>query len=637
MRVPEKPEDLSVYTGILTRIVSDAASLCSVRLASVDHDLITIRLRAKSNGISFFTKDLPALGKCLDKALSSDRPFSDFNDLHSFAVSKTSGKLPVFLGAFFKLVFDDAGTVREDLDAESEMIQCEAVRSIRQICYLLYKLEGAHSKDSEQAVLDDFVVTDRSLPGEEELIPLSHNTALAIEKARIVIQRVLKGFDPWDIVPGHGPGSVSGGEKGWEKMNFSRFFPKLDEEYSYSDYFFFNYTHLADELDILERLTLCETSTAKVMLVPKDSRGPRLISMEPLEIQWIQQGLLRSLVRTIERRDSEAAGYVNFTDQEINRRLALENSYNGELVTLDMKEASDRVSLWLVRQLFPERLYKCLKACRSDETILPGGHRLSLKKFAPMGSSVCFPVEALVFWALAVGSLTDAVFWNNNVLYPEVYVYGDDIISRKEDYERFRPIYEELHLKFNEDKCCVGKYFRESCGMDAFKLKDVSYLKLKARWSKLTLPAASLSYVSCINSLRGRGYSLAADYLQKRVTQKLGPVPVSGNAHALQYAIHRPNWSELLIKEYNRSFFRSRFNKQLQREEVRVPCPESLTLKRGEPGWSELLRLHRFIGLRQDNPEVQTLGPCSYAVPRQIKMRWRWLALEVLAPVGLMT
>jgi hypothetical protein len=153
----------------------------------------------------------------------------------------------------------------------------------------------------------------------------------------------------------------------------------------------------------LERLP---AGTAKVVLVPKDSRGPRLISAEPLEYQWIQQGVGRSIVAHLEAHHL-TKGRVNFTHQEVNRRLAQESSATLELATLDLKDASDRVSLELVRRVFkntPE-LVRALEAIRTDATLLPDGRVQSLKKFAPMGSAVCFPVEAFVFWAILTASI----------------------------------------------------------------------------------------------------------------------------------------------------------------------------------------------------------------------------------------
>lgn len=628
-RKPEKPEDcLGFYLDLLVHVYRDAAASCDLRSSSLERDVDTLSVRTKAEGMHFLTKELPSLGKCLDKVLSSECLFPDGG---SFERSKKSPYLPKLFGGFWKLIFNQSGGIMEAEPADS-CLQIQAVRAVRQVCYLFYKLECAYDHVSEQLVLDKFVLTDDSLPMEEEEVSLSRSTSRALESARMLIWYVLKDFDPWDITPGHGPGAVSTGEKQWNKMQFRRFYVELDREYSYPDYFFLNYSHLCETLETLENMTVCHEGVAKVTLVPKDSRGPRVISMEPLELQWIQQGLCKKLVRTIEHPSTCSSGYVNFTYQDINRDLALEHSYDGELITIDMEEASDRVSLWLVKKLFPPHVYRCLKACRSGSTELPDGRRISLKKFAPMGSSTCFPVEALIFWALAVGSLRDVYSAHHVSDLPPVYVYGDDIILRKEDYDRVRTTYEDAFLRVNVDKCCTGRFFRESCGMDAFKCHAVNPVRVKAQYRSRMSPTALLSYVSYVNNFQGRGYTRTVDFLRSSVVTNVGQVPVIRNAQALQLAYVDQTMDESEVKSNLLATFKSRFNSALQREEVRLLCPHPVQFTYGEPDWAELHRVMLRAGLPDPFGVFSRgkSGPCRYVVPHQIKMRWRWVDLNGL-------
>lgn len=634
-RKPEKPVESRFYTDLLVRVLRDQAALCNLRSSDLEQDISTIQDRVSVEGLSFLTKTLPTLGKCLDKALSSDCPLPTG---HAFKLSRRAPYLPVFLRGFWKLVFDQDGSVAV-LEAGSKKLfrQIAAVRAVRQICYLFYKLDGVCDEKANQAVIDAFVETDRSLPEETEEVPLSPEACRAVDNARSLICYALKRFDPLEIRPGHGPGAVATGEKPWNKMKFRRFYVKLDELYSYPEYFFFNMTHLCDDLEVLEALEEVHTATAKVVLVPKDSRGPRLISMEPLELQWIQQGVMRELVREIEHPNNITAGFVNFADQTINRELARDNSFYGDHVTVDMKEASDRVSLWLTRLLFPEHVFNCLKACRSEETVLPDGHSLRLRKFAPMGSACCFPVEALTFWALAVGSVIDSIPWRleHGVLDPwGVWVYGDDMVVHKDHFPVIRPIFEELHLKFNEDKCCTGRFFRESCGLDAFAFEDVSPLRVKARWPKGKLsPAASQSYVAYTNRLRRLGCLGSSTWLKNQIEQKLGPLPLTNDTQNDHFAFQREDMEDTEIEQYLLSTFKSRWNKRLQRWEVKLNTPGPVYLNTGDPNWSELLRLHSSAG----SPNLPVfleagtyLGPCRYAVPHLLKMRATWVAVNQL-------
>jgi hypothetical protein len=82
---------------------------------------------------------------------------------------------------------------------------------------------------------------------------------------------------------------------------------------------------------------------AKLTAVPKDSRGPRLICVHPKEAIWIQQGQRLKLEAAITS-SNLTKGRINFTDQTVNGGLALESSKSGRLATLDLKEASDRIS-----------------------------------------------------------------------------------------------------------------------------------------------------------------------------------------------------------------------------------------------------------------------------------------------------
>jgi hypothetical protein len=81
--------------------------------------------------------------------------------------------------------------------------------------------------------------------------------------------------------------------------------------------------------------------------------------------------------------------------------MAKEGSVSGEIATIDLSDASDRVSLALVEELFGFNpgFLRFLKLSRSPFAQLPGGELVLLNKFASMGSALTFPVEAMVFTA----------------------------------------------------------------------------------------------------------------------------------------------------------------------------------------------------------------------------------------------
>lgn len=627
MKKPEKPSELTFYVNLAIHLIRDTADKCNSEpsIRSLERDIVTLRSRAESEGIAFFTKALPSLGKCLDKALSSDLPVS--YEGTSFGLSKKY-RHPVFLGSLWRLVFDSDGVILSDLNCKKLHFQIQAVRAIRQICFLLYKLEGSCSEKEDSICLDNFVEVDATLPAANDEVSLSASTRRALDSAAILIHYVLQGFNPADIRPKHGPGAVATGEKQWEKKNFSRLYVALEEYYPFSDYFFMNYSHLCYDMETLDNLEVVDEAEALIALVPKDSRGPRVISMEPLELQWIQQGVMTALVPFMERAGSPCAGHLNFSDQSINGALALRNSYNGMFNTYDMKEASDRVSTWLVKELLPHDIFDHFMACRSVKTVLPDGRCVVLNKFAPMGSALCFPVEALIFWALAVGSNRDIYSVRHLDDLPDVYVYGDDIIASKKHYDKFSTVFEELFLQFNEDKCCTGRFFRESCGIDAFKLMNVNPVRIRKRWNNSLSPAATLAYIAYVNSYRARGYHQTADYLQKMITKVFGSIPYTNRRDLTGYFYFMYGTADDVVKR-NRALFKTRFNADYQRDEVRVPQSFAPQIKRGDPDWAEWFRRISSEGGPKPFSFVpeETSEPCSYTVPRRIKSRWVWVGL----------
>ena len=368
-----------------------------------------------------------------------------------------------------------------------------------------------------------------------------------IDSAKRLLKRLLCNFDPQSITPRHGPGVVSTGEKPHEKMRFSRFYKNLDSVYPYAEYFYSGVNHLVDEMDGLFRLEDRSWSQAKVCLVPKDSRGPRLISCEPLEIQWIQQGLSRALVRHIEAH-TLTRGYVNFTDQTINQRLALTASKSGELATLDLKEASDRVSLRLVCELFPEHLIPALVATRSSFTLLPSGESLPLRKFAPMGSSLCFPIMALTIWAITTACLMRKDSYSDPKRFRgRVFVYGDDLIIKTTDVADVINALESVDLKVNKTKSFYTGFFRESCGVDAYKGVEVQPVRIKTVWRSDRDASTYASWVSYSNSLWMRGFCSTANHIARELEKIYGSIPHKGTfPHLPSEVLHK--WSSLIAK-----------------------------------------------------------------------------------------
>jgi hypothetical protein len=616
----------SIYLGLWVELYRDIAMCYSVTQRMQRIELSIVKARFDLEGISFLTKALPLYAKAVDTALSSGRTLK----VRGFKLPSDS-VIPKFLGWLLMRVFNTAGDELVSPDPT-------AYAHFKQLTHLLYKLELPYDKTTEETVIESFINVDHAI-GQQA--PCSDAVSVAsgyccrsgswrsdewLRQARALVARVVTPLDPTGIKPRHGPGAVSTGESTCEKSNFSRIYSRLEVAFPFTEWFYFNLNHVVDAIPAYDpRITTLEHTTAKVVLVPKDSRGPRLISCEPLEIQWIQQGLKTLLVERIESFPL-TKGFVNFTDQSVNRKLALEGSKDGRWVTLDMKDASDRVSLELVKYLFQDNalLLAALLAARSDQTKLPNGTVVTLNKFAPMGSAVCFPVEALVFWALSVSAIRCT---RNDRKLPPVYVYGDDIIVRDSDYTTLLHHLPQVGLMFNVNKCCTARFLRESCGCDAYVGVDVTPVKLKTVWSyRRSDPKCLESYTAFYNAMYGKGHFHAAEFVRKELESVYGLLPRTNNYVVADNGAYVAQCScpALVCNEpsapYNRALYKPRHRKGCKPFlfYAEYYCWTSVPAKVKSPfdGYSELLRRYSV-----------DYGPHGgvYALVRRNRLKRTWI------------
>jgi hypothetical protein len=598
-----------LYLSLYCDLYTDVAEMLRIPSKESQRDLISIRDRVEHEGLSFLTKALPQLGKALDKCLSKNEPMT----VPSTFRCEKGRTTPVLYRYLFSLVITPDGLPAAEVNTD-------ALMALRQLVYFLYKLEIPATKELKDKVLQEFVDVDAALDRPESV------DQQWLEETAELIRDIFASFDHTDILPKHGPGAVATGERNHEKHVFKRIYASIERVYPFTEYYEYSLSAVADRWRLYEDLEALETGTAKVVLVPKDSRGPRIISCEPLEYQWIQQGLGNAFKAHLEK-SHIAGGQVNFTDQTINQRLALEGSSTQQWVTLDMKEASDRVSLWLVQELFKHvpLLLEALLATRSTHTKLPSGQLVQMKKFAPMGSNLCFPVEAICFYALAVTAIIrerrlaqprGSVRSLNRAVQKSVYVYGDDIIVRQKDYPVLLQLFPTVGLKFNDGKCCTAGFFRESCGVDAYKGVIVTPLRVKKVYSgRRTVNARTLvAYVEYSNSAYQRGYKRVAGQLAKLVEEKLGELPVTNRQQGF-LALIRP-----VRTTQPGSQSKVRYNTEYQRWEIRGWALESPQVRVNPNVWSMVLR-------RLTTPSYLS-DPGIFAAPRRSCLHRGWSMLS---------
>jgi hypothetical protein len=620
------------YNKVFTALLCDVQTLHSNVFTSsaLRKTLLKVERRYSSEGIGFLTKTLPRLGKYFDKVLAGQFLFDSIET--GFKPCPNS-KLPRFLGELFSQVLSLDGAVLQNAD-----VVC--VKSIRQLCYLFYKLELPFDPELEQSVIDKFVKTEYDIKSTSELFAsIAENfethrlnsfssikpdwASRAIRKARINLQRLFRNFDHTDIYPKHGPGVVSTKETLWRKYAWTQISSRITDVYPLDSYFYASIGHVCDSFKEFNSLTDGESS-ARVLLVPKDSRGPRLISCEPLDFQWIQQGLGRAIVDHVERHPLTKES-VRFTDQQPNRIAAKYGSVNGKYSTIDLNEASDRVTVGLVRLLFPEPVLTALLACRSLGTKLPDGTYITLNKYAPMGSALCFPVLSLTVWALLVSALPifDADFNDN-----EVYVYGDDVIVPTNLAEHAMIILELFGLKVNRDKSCTKGLFRESCGLDAFRGTEVTPVRFRTPWSSHRSPDVYTSWISYANSMYINGYSNCGEYISVWLCSIYGAIPEKACGLTAPSLIRVPESGKTP---------RARGNPNLQRLEYLVLTVVPCSVNKEIDGWSMLLRFFSE-GCSVSNsyrtcsePSNGSMAPKepfsvrTYTYRKRVKLRYRWL------------
>lgn len=455
---------------LIFRIVSETLADCYafleeiapalVRKNDLQRDLDYIQKRWLHEGLQFFTTSLPKLGDWFDEIALRGNKVERVVGFDPY-----DGLYPCFLRPIWQAIArQDELLLNEDA--------AQLFRIVRTLLHGLKKLEIPFSDEQKQDKLDAFLRIEEEL----EMFELPVDTVMV--RAQLLMEEWSQGYHPECPDPTHGPGAVAGGEKHSQKWVFDTRYESVHKEWPYWEYLFpvrsVGATGESQSRDIWScnipraqpvQLAACAASframrreaepTARMLFVPKDSRGPRIISCEPKELMYIQQGVSRHLVKYITRH-RYTKGHVNFDDQTVNGKLALEGSKSLEWATLDLSDASDRVSCELVNYLFPKRVTTKWFALRSTATVVNNSQRIRLRKFAPMGSALCFPVESLVFWAIAVATIWKIV-GDRDLATQLVYVYGDDIIVAN-DYAKEVMLQLELAgLKVNQEKSAYGE------------------------------------------------------------------------------------------------------------------------------------------------------------------------------------
>lgn len=357
-----------VLLGIL---VTDLTLKHSTNIAAV---IQWVKLLAKLD-VYTVSKSLKQLDQCLIKALVEPMPDTHPDDC--FATFKQ-----------WYLSCSEAAACKRCLslfrDDVREFFWTWDVGIFRQLHQIFAFMSRVSLRDIDNSeVVDKFVDLDRSLPDADDELTSSLS---------IIAEEWLHDFAVTSL-PGHGPGSTA--DAGRTSLIEKYLHIGCDEELrsvvARSGY---------DPMDFVLGVPPTWRRVAKLQVVPKSALTGRTICMEPVTLQFYQQMVRRSLYRYIGSHP-QLGHHIHLTDQSVNRNAACEGSKFGRLATIDMSSASDSVSWSLVEKVFSRTpLFPWLSATRSLQVELPSGETIETKKFAPMGSALCFPTMCLVFAAI---------------------------------------------------------------------------------------------------------------------------------------------------------------------------------------------------------------------------------------------
>lgn len=491
---------------------------------STIRDRKTAAERFEHEGVSFLTITLPAFVKELEKALEEGKVAHD-----SFAGFRRRGGLPLFLGGFLERVFDrGTGRLLDNPDVES-------ILAVRQLGLLCSKILLDCTEKRKADAINGYLKCEQEVRRADQdacagdLEDFQRISALLFRDVFTAVDRKI--YDG-DITGKHGPGSTADKLLGNEKFDLTEWPARLESEFPYWEHGIPNVRYLYR----YDRVSLLEPGAerpVKVTLVPKTLKTPRVIAIEPTAVQYMQQGIMEQLVEHLER-DQTVRELIGFTRQSPNQVLACEGSLNGLLATLDLSEASDRVSNQHVRvmlQRWPS-LFRAVDATRSRKADVPGHGVIRLAKFASMGSALCFPMEAMVFLSLIFLGIERELkrrLTRKDILSlrGQVRVYGDDLIVPVRYVPSVISALETFGFRVNAHKSFWNGKFRESCGKDYYDGHDVSVCRVRR-----VLPASRLdvreiiSTVSLRNQLYLAGLWRTAKYLDGLLGPLLGEYPV---------------------------------------------------------------------------------------------------------------
>lgn len=251
----------------------------------------------------------------------------------------------------------------------------------------------------------------------------------------------------------------------------------------------------------------------RVTTVPKTAATDRTIAIEPSFNLFLQKGAEAYLTKQLRRYG------VDLRRQGRNQHIARIGSMEPfHSATVDLSSASDTLAVELVRFLLPEPWFVLLDLIRSHSYSPDKGVTwVKYEKFSSMGNAFTFPLETIIFYALAKACTIETGGHETRLR-----VYGDDIIVDSIAYPLLVESLAVAGFKTNTEKTYVFGPFRETCGADFINGIDIRpvYLRKAPRkaWEVFTF------HNRLLNNRYGLQLDKSLEYLHSLVKRPLyGP------------------------------------------------------------------------------------------------------------------
>lgn len=568
----------------------------------LDRDIITIRGRYEHEGTGFLTVTLPNLCDSLDQGLSTGWFTSPpgLKKLRKKAIPR------LFSGMLCKVFDTETGLL-------IETPSLSVVKLLREVLRLFKKLTLASDREEvlDQKAKAEFVECDASCITSN---PFDERETYLLDYVSRCVLPNIESFDERELPCKHGPGAVfekiSGNRKWSALLTYSSKLEELGFDCVYSSN---GDTRLKVDSAILNEYGV-SGDTARLITVPKNSTSRRTITVEPIVRQYVQQGF-NTLLRDNISRCGVLKRCLALTDQTLNSNLALVSSRTGEFATIDLKSASDLLSLWLVERIFRFRpsFLSGILSCRSPKVNV-GVLDITLRKYAGMGNATTFPVQSVVFAVLAITALLDGKrpsYRNVQRVASTIRIYGDDIIVPTSGARQVVDWITKAGLTVNLRKSFLVGNFKESCGIDAYRGVNITPLYLRHCPVSLSLkePNVVSHLVSFANQAWLRGLYTMSNTVREFVDRGFKkPLPlVSQNSGML-------GWHSRV--DYQESH---RWNSDLHRFETYGPVLVPLKRKDKLSDYAALLKFYHVPLLGRDNDHLEKT-PMRYK--SRIVMRW---------------